>query len=229
MESSKPAEFEWGQGKTLARAAEILRSEGARVLWYRVLGETVYRRMILFERRLDEPASATAGEGEISASLLQPGDIEEYVRFRSGPSQEEVQARIQQGQLCFLARWQGALGHAVWAATGSVRVAYLNCGIELTGDEAYIYDSYTAPEFRRRGLTAARADAMLRYFRERSYVRVFSLVMPENPGGIGSTLNAGYRRAGVIGRVEIGGWRRYFQRTAADVRPVVIRPSSPVS
>src|SRR5271154_723922 len=120
------------------RATEILRSEGARVLWFRILGETVYRRMILFERRLDAPIVAASPAVPLEISQLQPGDVDEYVAFRPGAVAAEIRSRLERGHQCFVARRQGALANAIWAAAGTAYIRYLDCEIRIAPDEAYI-------------------------------------------------------------------------------------------
>ncbi len=204
------------------RASEILRSEGARVLWFRILGETVYRRMILFERWLEQPVAPAGCELPAAISQLQMHEVGEFVAFRADVDPAEIRSRLEQGHQCWVARTQGTIVHAIWVAIGSAWIRYLECEIQLAADEAYIYESYTAPAFRRLNINAARADVMMRYLRDRSFVRLLALVMPENPAGIQATVSAGYCATGVIGRVIIGSWQRHFSRLVPGARPVIL-------
>lgn len=206
------------------RAYQILRSEGPRALWFRILGETVYRRMLLFERLLVEaPADVSPGIS-VAISQLQPTEVDEYAAFRPTAVVAEIRSRLERGHVCFVARRQGALVHSIWAATGSAWIGYLDCEMRLAPDEAYIYGSYTTPSLRRLNINAARAAVMTRYFRDRSFARFLALVMPENPAGIGATVSGGYHHAGVIGRVKIGPWRHDYRQMVPGVRPVVLIP-----
>ncbi len=222
MGSPTASRFDGRRGNVIDRASEILRSEGARVLWFRILGETVYRRMILFERWLEQPVAAAGCEVPVAISQLQMHEVNEYVAFRANVDPAEIRSRLEQGHQCWIVRRQGTIVHTIWAAIGSAWVRYLDCEIRLAADEAYIYESYTAPAFRRLNINAARAGAMARYFRDRSFVRLLALVMPENPAGIQATVSAGYRTTGVIGRVSLGPWRRHFSRLVPGARPVIL-------
>ena len=225
--SAETPEFGGTPGHAVRRACEILRSEGARVLWFRLLGETFYRRMILFERRLEQPATPGQPEVAVTISLLQPSEVGEYAAFRPGADVQETRSRLEKGHLCWVARQQGALVHAIWSATVSAWIRYLDCEIQLAPDEAYIYESYTVPALRRLNINTARSEVMTRYFREHSFSRLLALVMPENPAGINATLRAGYRRAGIIGRMKAGPWRRDFCRLDPGVQPVILRSRKP--
>jgi hypothetical protein len=218
------SEFGWRPGGAARRAAEILRSEGPRALWFRILGETVYRRMVLFERRLEEPIEAAECGADVAIAQLAMSEVDDYAAFRPGADATETRSRLEQGHQCWVARQQGALVHAIWAATGSAWIRYLDCEIQLAPNEVYIYESYTTPALRRLNINAVRSKAMMNHFRERSYFRLLALVMPENPAGIHATLGAGYQDAGVIALVKIGPWRRVWPRILAGVRPIALNP-----
>lgn len=216
--------FEERRGNVIDRASEILREEGARALWFRVLGEIVYRRMILFERRLEEPLAPAACEVPVAISQLRMDEVNEYTAFRPDLDPAEIRSRLERGHQCWIARCESALVHAIWVATGSAWIRYVECEIRLAADEAYIYESYTVPACRRLNINAARADVMMRHLRDHSFTRLLALVMPENPAGMQATISAGYRAAGFIGRVNIGPWQRHFSRLVADARPVILKP-----
>jgi hypothetical protein len=220
--SPQAIQLQGQRGNVIDRASEILRSEGARVLWFRILGETVYRRMILFERRLEEPVVLAGCEIPLAISQLQIDELSEYAAFRPEADPAETRSRLEQGHQCWVARSKGTIVHAIWAATGSAWIRYLECEIRLAPDEAYIYESFTAPDFRRMNVNAARANVMMRYLRDHSFVRLLALVMPENPAGMQATIGSGYHGAGVIGRVSVGTWQRFFCRLVPGARPVIL-------
>jgi hypothetical protein len=225
--SAETSRLSWTPGNALRRASQILRAEGPRVLWFRLLGEIVYRRMIFFERSLDETIASGRSELPVTISRLQPHEADDYAIFYPYVTAAEVRSRLERGHQCWVARLEGAVVHAIWTATGTARIRYLDCQILLAPDEAYIYESYTVPALRRLNLNTTRSEVMTRYFREHSFSRLLALVMPENPGGVHATLRAGYRRVGIIGRVKVGPWRRDFCRMEPDSRPVELRPGEP--
>jgi hypothetical protein len=222
--SAETSQLGWTPGNALRRASQILRAEGPRVLWFRLLGETVYRRMILFERRLDERIANSRSELPVTISLLQPHEADDYAAFYPSVTAATVRSRLERGHQCFAARLEGVVVQAIWAATGTAPIRYLDCEIRLAPDEAYVYESYTVPALRRLKLSTTRSEMMIRYFREQSFSRLLALVMPENPGGVHATLRAGYRPVGIVGRVKVGPWRRDFCRMESDSRRVELRP-----
>ena len=55
MRHSDNKENSWTWRQAWRRALEVLQQDGPQSLWFKVLSETVYRRVILLERLLDEP------------------------------------------------------------------------------------------------------------------------------------------------------------------------------
>ena len=199
----------WRRWKQLPRRAwEILRREGLRSLWFHVLGETVYRRAVLFERVLSDPIPSAPAAIPVEVSLLKPSEVDDYVAFHRGLDAAEVRGRLDRGGKCFIARHQGAIVNACWTAEGSVWIEYLGCRIELARDEVYVYNNYTDPRFRGRNIPLVRAVVMLQHFRELGYRRLVAVVVPENKAAFRSPDKAGYRPIGVIGSIKIGPWRR---------------------
>ncbi len=203
--TEKTAPHRWKQMPR--RAWQILRQEGFRSLWFHILGETIYRRVLLFERPLSDPIPSASATIPVEISLLKPSEVEEYVAFHPGLDAGEVRDRLDRGGKCFLSRHQGSIVNACWTAEGSVWIDYLGCGIPLARDEAYVYNNYTDPRFRGRNISAVRAVVMLRHFRELGYRRLVAVVVPENKAAFRSPDKAGYRPIGVIGYIRIGPWR----------------------
>ncbi len=189
------------------RAWEVLRREGWSSLWFHVLGETIYRRMVLLERPLNEPIPEARADIAVEVSLLRHGEIDEYAAFHPGLDEAEIRGRIERGGKCFVSRHEGSIVNACWTAEGSVWIEYLGRSVQFAADEVYVYNNYTDPRFRGRNVSMVRAEAMLRHFRELGYRRMMAVVVPENKAAFRSPDKAGYRPIGVIGCIRIGPWR----------------------
>jgi GNAT superfamily N-acetyltransferase len=203
--SKPPSSLRWKHAPR--RAWEILRRQGFRSLWFHLLGETFYRRVILFERPLSAPIPSASAAVPVDISLLKPGEVDEYVAFHPALDPAEVHHRLAHGGRCFLSRCQGSIVNACWTAEGSVGIDYLGCTIDLAPDEVYVYNNYTDPAFRGRNVSLVRATYMLRYFRDLGYRRFVAVVVPENKAAFRSPDKAGYRPIGVLRSIRIGPWR----------------------
>ncbi len=195
------------------RTGEIVREEGLRTLWFRILGELGYRRVMLLKRCLLEPIPDATPRLPVTIGLLEKTEITEYLEFRVGTPVGEIERRLEAGHCCFVARYQGHLVASSWAAIAQAWMHYLACEVQVASDEVYIYDSFTRPDCRGRGVSPAIGIEMLHHFRAAGYRRAVRTISPENRANLQAVGKTGYRPYGVMGYVKVGPWRRDFYRT----------------
>jgi SAM-dependent methyltransferase len=209
-------EGRWTWRRALQRFAEILREEGVKSLWFKILGETVYRRAVLLERPLTAPVARITPSVPVAIGLLRTTEVDAYRSFRPEADACDIRRRLANGHRCFVARYEGGIVSAAWLATGRVWVEYLNREIRLATDEAYLYESFTAPGFRGQNIPAVRATYETRYFRDAGFRRLVAISMPENKPALRHAEKAGWQPCGVMGYVKIGPWRYDFCRPQDD-------------
>jgi SAM-dependent methyltransferase len=209
----------WTWRSALARAVTIARDEGLRSLWFKILGETGYRRLLVMELRLDEPLADVPLRVPAVIEPLRGSDVGDYVAFRPDTDPAEVRRRVAAGHLCFVARCQGRIVHACWAATGLAWVDYLAREVPLAPDEVYHYDSFTAPDLRGRNLSSARVTVAARHFRAAGYRRLVAVVVPESSRARRPLEKAGYRVVGRVGYIRLARWRWDFGPTHRSRQP----------
>ena len=118
--------------------------------------------------------------------------------------------RMAAGNRCFVARHQGRIISARWAATGTAQCDYLFREVSLGSDEVYLYDAFTSPEWRGKGIFPALTSEMHRCYRAAGKKRSICFTGPENlPAMVADT---GYRGIGFIGYIGLGPLRRHFFR-----------------
>ena len=183
-----------------------------RSLWFRVLGRTVYRRVIVLERRLGEPMPEVTADIPTVVSILTDADVDQYAAFRPDTEPAEVRRRLRAGHRCFVVRYEGRIVHAGWAATTKAWVQYLDCEFPLEPGDVYQFDSYTAAAFRGLGLAATRVTWMARFFREAGARRLLAVVWPENTRAFRPLEKVGYRVVGIMGSLRLAAWRHHFYR-----------------
>jgi RimJ/RimL family protein N-acetyltransferase len=196
----------------LKRAADVLREGGIRGLWFSMLGKTVYRRVVLVERALDEPVPEVSALLPVVIDLLKESEVDAYVGFSLRGNSSETRRRLEAGQLCFVARHEGRLVCANWATTKAARISYLDCTIQLAPGEVYTYELFTSPDFRGQNIAPAVKAQQLRHFRRAGYSRSVAAIVPENRASLRADEKVGYRPYGVMGYVKLGPWRRDFFR-----------------
>jgi SAM-dependent methyltransferase len=203
----------------LARALEVLRVEGLRSFWFKALGETVYRRVIVMECRLNEALLPVTAGAAVTVGLMANGDAAAYVAFRPDTDPADIRRRFLAGHWCFVAWHEGRIVHACWAAAGRVWIDYLARELVLPPDTVYQYDSFTVPGFRGRNISAFRVSEAARYFRAAGYGRFMAVVSVENHAAFRPLEKAGYRPVGMMGYFRLGRWRRHFCRQGRPPHP----------
>lgn len=181
-----------------------------RGLWFAVLSELGYRRLAIRECILDKPFPGNGARVPVALELLDDTRIDEYNAFRSDVDPDSARRRLAAGDKCFVARRDGSIVSALWVATAHARCDYLSRGIPLADDEAYMYDVFTAPEWRGKGVFPALTSEMHRFYQKSGKRRSICFTVPENKPAM--IANTGYRKIGIIGYVGIGGLRHHFCR-----------------
>jgi RimJ/RimL family protein N-acetyltransferase len=187
----------------MVRPHEILRT-----LWFRSNGQTLYRRVVVMECRLDRPLPEVTPRLPTRIALLTVADLEGYARFRPDQEPATIRRRLDQGHRCFAAWHEDRIVHAGWAATRAAWIEYLGCEFPLGPGDVYQFDSYTAPEFRGLDLAAARVAWMARFFRDTGFRRLLAVVWPENRRAFRPLEKVGYRRSGWMRVLRLGRWHR---------------------
>ena len=194
------------------RAIEVLREEGVRGLWWRSLGLTVYRRLVLVAREMEDDPPPRQSRPSLSFEFLAAGRLDDYLRLRPGFAATEVERRLETGQRCVLVRDGGEVVSARWLATGRAEMPYLNHVFDLPEGVAYVYDVYTSRAVRGRGVGAKGGAFAVGLLHSEGYRRLLGTFMPQSAAGRGLVAGAGYRPVGTIGCLRLPGLRRLVPR-----------------
>jgi SAM-dependent methyltransferase/GNAT superfamily N-acetyltransferase len=201
------------------RVVEVIREGGLTSLWSKVLGETVYRRAVLMERPLDQPALPVSPRVPVAISLLGGDQVDEYCSFRPEADPAQMRQRLEAGQRCVVARHEGQIVHACWTTDREARIDYLDREIRLAPGEAYIYESFTSPDYRGQHIASARVAWVAQDFRDAGCRRLLAIIMPENRVAFRVPEKSGYRPIGLMGYVRLGPWRHDFCRLEQGALP----------
>src|SRR5215510_5514048 len=112
-ESAHPRTRGWRWAQVPQRAVAILREEGLKSLWVKLLDKTLCRWEVLIEHPLDRPVPEISAQVPLEIGLLDGSEVEEYVHFRPGTDPSEITRRLTAGHWCFVARHKG---HMIYAS-----------------------------------------------------------------------------------------------------------------
>lgn len=169
-----------------------------------------YRRVALVSMSLETPIQGRA-IGDFVMIRLDERDLSDMERLRLEVPCDVMRQRFERGDVCFGARLgNGDLICMTWAATGEAHLPYLRATIHPRGGQVYLYDAYTCPKHRGRGVIALVTGSVHEHFRRLGYETALAAALPENDASHRYLTRLGYREYGRFGFVGVGPWRRYF-------------------
>lgn len=205
---SKPA-----RANRFGRALTVLRRDGARAFVFRVLGETVYRRLLVVSTNLQAHRFAA----DARCRWLAPNEADVYAKVDPSLTTDEVRRRLAKGERCYvLADGEGSIAHGMWVATGRAWIDYLQVEMPLAADEAYLYQSYTAPAHRGKRYATISAVSLKYTLRQEGVLRTLACIQPDNALAFPPVYRARAVPISYIGWIGIGRWRRAFTRATTQ-------------
>jgi L-amino acid N-acyltransferase YncA len=172
----------------------------------------VHRRLVVMCRPADLQVPTVGAGLPVSIGLLQEREVDEYAAFYPWTAPAEASKRLREGQLCFVARYEGRLVAADWASTESTYSRDLYRTFPLQPGDVYTYEIYILPELRRQRVATAIKVEILRHFRAAGCRRFLNLISPDNHASLHTNEKLGYRQVGLVGYSGLGPFRRHFAR-----------------
>ena len=198
------------EGNVVRRALAVLRDEGLASFGFKVASTLGYRRLMLLERPLEGTLPQMACGLALGIELLAPRDVDDYLAFRPETARERVLDRWRSGQACFVARHEGSVVSACWATTEPAWSEYLACQIPVEAGEVFMFDAFTHPAYRGRGIAPALCAQQLIHYGQAGLRRATRAVLPENAPARRAHAKAGFRPYAMIRTLRIGPWQRRF-------------------
>lgn len=220
-----PRRNAWTVSKALGRCWTVWRREGSKALCFKILGETVYRRLRLLVMDLNGPTLRITPSIDSAVRVLDGTDRDAslYTAFRVDTSAREFCRRISDGGECFAAIHGEDIVSATWAYAGRGPFPYLSAFLEAGSAEIVLSDSYTLPDFRGHNLSPVVIAEIARHYRDRGFQFILTGVLPENDASFRSRRKTQFRVGGTVGFVGPHLWRRHFCR----IYPEFLRRSNP--
>ena len=169
-----------------------------------------YRRLLVTELSLDTLPPLAPDQG-LDIRWLEDDELDALARLGGPWSPSEAEKRLADGQRCFAAREGEEVVSARWIVSGRAYVSYVDSWLDLEPGERYLYESFTHPSRRGRGISPALGTRLARQLAAEGCTRVLSAALPESRPAMRSWQKVGYRPVGHIGYVGLGPWRRRFR------------------
>jgi ribosomal protein S18 acetylase RimI-like enzyme len=128
------------------------------------------------------------------------------------PDRHVFQARLERGEQFWTAQRQGKILAYCWVTRGPVEIGEVNRIISPRGDEVYLYDALTFPEYRGHNLYPALLQRILEHSRQQGLRRALIFVLSDNVASIRGVQKAGFREFQRVSYYNLLGFRRYVYR-----------------
>jgi GNAT superfamily N-acetyltransferase len=185
----------------------MLRPRG---IWFGGLAwARIYRRLELVELTLGALPPLAPADG-LDIRWLGDEELDALTGLGGPWSPGEASARFDRGHRCFAALEDGDVVSARWVVSDRAYVSYVDSWLELDPGESYLYESYTHPSRRGRGISPALGTRLARALAAEGCTRIVSAALPERREATRAWQKVGYRRIGRIGYLGLGPWRRRF-------------------
>jgi SAM-dependent methyltransferase len=194
----------------MRRVVEIWREGGPRLLFWKVLGETVFRRMRYFEQSVWDSIPPASPMSDVAFGELPPERWHELQQVRPGTSLEQITGRLHRDERCLVATAQGRIVHMCWIAAERAWCEILGVEIPLAQNAVYVHSIFTIPDMRRRGLATEASKFCLRWLRQAGFQSAVALVDADNLSGVRALEKSGYHASGWLAVLRLGSWRRLF-------------------
>jgi GNAT superfamily N-acetyltransferase len=197
-------------------ARELIRSEGLRSIWPRLLGRVVYRRVVVAAADMDAEYTVPPCSIEMTVRKLEPEDIGAYVALVPNADPSTVARRLDAGSRIYAAWSDRRIISAGWLEVDHALFDAVGARIPIGPKVVYARASYTEPELRGRNIATVGYVSALELLREEGFERAVGFLLPEARSSHGPVVKAGLERVGSLGWFGIGPFRIYFFRRAGE-------------
>ena len=197
-------------------ARELIRSEGLRSIWPRLLGRVVYRRVVVAAADMAAEYTVPDCDVEMTIRKLEPREIGAYAALVPNADPTTVARRLDAGSRIYAAWSDGRIISAGWLEVDRALFDAIGACIPIGPKVVYARASFTEPELRGRNIATVGYVSALELLREEGFERAVGFLLPEARSSHGPVVKAGLERVGSLGWFGIGSFRIYFFRRAGQ-------------
>jgi len=185
----------------------------------RIFSKPFYASMdeLLLEKQVGEEKDSFNRSSSITWRPATPADLEQFAGFLPGFKIRLFRKRFEDREYCLIGVEKEMIVHYCWLAMGEEyfdrETAFR---IDLSSGKAYLYDAFTRPSFRNRGIYRAAIREAARLISSRGLTSLLVIVEKDNPPAIAAAV-----RSKFIHRAKIR-YRRvlWFRQNRVETIPL---------
>ena len=194
-----------------------LRDSGVKHTLRRILEETLLgklylsRQFIVYEKQLTELDPVRLGNPNLSFSFvsLDNQDILEQMEKLSGWPQDLVATRLADSGECLVAVDNNGLAGFNLVGYGNIYIHYLDRHLTLSDSEAWSYQIFVSPPYRRSGVATDLRHIMFRHLASKGYTKLLGGYLSSNVKAGMLAESLGFVEREKVTLVKMLNWKRY--------------------
>jgi len=165
-----------------------------------------YETLFVFEVQTSKVRVKKANGVEVR--LLQPNDLPKLNKLK-GPEAEKTEERLQARDLCFIGENGGHIVHYEWICLNEIFQNFFERKIRVSPNSAYVYNGYTVPKYRSRGISAAVLTNAANYLFQNGIEEMYVIIASDNYPSLRTWQKIGPRKLGEVTFIKLFNSRTY--------------------
>ncbi|MEM2143833.1 MAG: GNAT family N-acetyltransferase [Candidatus Jordarchaeaceae archaeon] len=162
-------------------------------------GLYIKRKVFFFEKLLPDPCFRTDSRLDITVKILRSDEFLKISKKFENFSELEAKRRLRAGHISFGAKLSGEFIHLTWISFDEAYVGSLERKIRVYPNSAYIYDTYTIPEYRGLGIAPKVMHEALHYLYKTKKIRTaYMAISQDNFPSLRTAQKETFRKIGAI-------------------------------
>jgi ribosomal protein S18 acetylase RimI-like enzyme len=145
---------------------------------------------------------------EVEVRLLRSADVPKLNKLK-GLRAGKVEERLKAGHLCFIGEKNGDIVHYRWICFNEAPVDELERKIRVRPNSAYMYDAYTVPNYRGKGIHPVVLTNAADYLFQSGIKEMYSVIMSNNYSSLRTWQKIGSQKIGEVTFVKLFNSRIY--------------------
>jgi len=159
----------------------------------------VREKVLFFEKFLPDPCIRADIKAEISVKIFKTDDFSKISKDFENFFEIEAKRRLKLGHISFGAELDGEFVHLTWISFDEAYVGSLERKIRVYPNSAYVYDTYTVPEYRGLGIAPKVMNAALHYLYKTKKIRTaYMAISEDNVPSLRTAQKETFRKIGAI-------------------------------
>lgn len=168
----------------MSKNVNRIRSRLGRIL------SSIFRKekIFVFEHALTNLCFEAKTKVKVDVSLIKSNDFSEVARARALSEivktfkdyRKKANERFKAGHICFGAKLNGEYVHLKWIAFNESYVDEIHRKIRISSDSAYLFNSYTIPNYRGLGISSKVMEKTIQHLSKMGIKKVYALVSHNN-------------------------------------------------